>query len=215
MRAPRRRRHELGASRAEAHDAQMLTSSCAPITQLRSEKGGRSQAVLEREALDSQAGMLSGISRERSVRSNLYWFTEFCNSQCLSHFAAPFIVVRAETSVAESCKSTRFSEEGRRAGARPGSQEREETTSRGSHKNVRTSRPPGLRLGGPAPSPAPLPNGEGRRERGPRAAPALQRKAERARGAAHREVHIGSVGRVRMILPQVHLRKPCYDFSFL
>ena len=49
--------------------------------------------------------MLSGISRKRSIRSNLYWFTEFCNSQCLSHFAAPFIVVRAETSVAESCKA--------------------------------------------------------------------------------------------------------------
>ena len=25
----------------------------------------------------------------------------------------------------------------------------------------------------------------------------------------------GSVSRVQMILPQVHLRKPCYDFSFL
>ena len=47
--------------------------------------------------------MLSGISRKRRMRSNPYWFTEFCNSQCLSHFAAPFIVVRAETSVAESC----------------------------------------------------------------------------------------------------------------
>ena len=53
--------------------------------------------------VDTEAGMLSGISRERSIRSNPYWFTEFCNSQCLSHFAAPFIVVRAETSVAESC----------------------------------------------------------------------------------------------------------------
>ena len=49
--------------------------------------------------------MLSGISRKRSIRSNPYWFTEFCNSQCISHFAAPFIVVRAETSVAESCKT--------------------------------------------------------------------------------------------------------------
>ena len=47
--------------------------------------------------------MLSGISQKRSIRSSPYWFTEFCNSQCLSHFAAPFIVVRAETSVAESC----------------------------------------------------------------------------------------------------------------
>ena len=54
--------------------------------------------------VDTEAGMLSGISRKRSIRSNPYWFTEFCNSQCLSHFAAPFIVVRAETSVAESCK---------------------------------------------------------------------------------------------------------------
>ena len=55
--------------------------------------------------VDTEAGMLSGISQERSIRSNLYWFTEFCNSQCSSHFAAPFIVVRAETSVAESCNS--------------------------------------------------------------------------------------------------------------
>ena len=56
--------------------------------------------------VDTEAGMLSGISQERSIRSNPYWFTEFCNSQCLSHFAAPFIVVRAETSVAESCTKT-------------------------------------------------------------------------------------------------------------
>ena len=54
-------------------------------------------------SVDTEADMLSGISRKRSIRSNPYWFTEFCNSQCLSHFAAPFIVVRAETSVAESC----------------------------------------------------------------------------------------------------------------
>ena len=39
--------------------------------------------------VDTEAGMLSGISRERSIRSNPYWFTEFCNSQCSSHFAAP------------------------------------------------------------------------------------------------------------------------------
>ena len=53
---------------------------------------------------DTEAGMLSGVSRKRSIRSNPCWFTEFCKSQCLSHFAAPFIVVRAETSVAESCE---------------------------------------------------------------------------------------------------------------
>ena len=49
--------------------------------------------------------MLSGISRKRSIRSNPYWFTEFCNSQCLSHFAAPFIVVRAEASIADNTEN--------------------------------------------------------------------------------------------------------------
>ena len=57
-------------------------------------------------SVDTEAGMLSGISRKRSIRSNPCWFTEFCKSQCLSHFAAPFIVVRAETSIAESCKQS-------------------------------------------------------------------------------------------------------------
>ena len=52
--------------------------------------------------MDTEASMLSGISRKRSIRSSPYWFTESCNSQCLSHFAVPFIVARAETSIAES-----------------------------------------------------------------------------------------------------------------
>ena len=52
--------------------------------------------------------MLSGISRKRSMRSKSCWFAEFCNLQCLSHFAAPFIVVRAEASVAESCEVKSF-----------------------------------------------------------------------------------------------------------
>lgn len=54
-------------------------------------------------AVDTEAGTLPGVSRKRSIRSNVNWFAEFCNSQCLSHFAAPFIVVRAEASVAERC----------------------------------------------------------------------------------------------------------------
>ena len=55
------------------------------------------------KSIDTKAGMLSGISQKHKTRSKLFWFTEFCNSQRLSHFAAPFIVVRAETSIAESC----------------------------------------------------------------------------------------------------------------
>ena len=64
----------------------------------------RSLADFERKGVDTEAGILSGISRKRSVRSSPYWLTESCNSQCLSHFAAPFIIARAETSITESCK---------------------------------------------------------------------------------------------------------------
>ena len=70
-----------------------------------SEASGWRAHRLHESSADAEAGMLSGVSRKRSIRSNPCWFTEFCKSQCLSHFAAPFIVVRAETSVAESCNS--------------------------------------------------------------------------------------------------------------
>ena len=48
---------------------------------------------------DTEANMHSGITRKRNMRSTFCWFTESCNAQCLSQFAAPFIVVRAETSI--------------------------------------------------------------------------------------------------------------------
>ena len=67
--------------------------------------GGGEAEQRHEKRVDTEAGMLSGVSRKRSIRSNPCWFTEFCKSQCLSHFAAPFIVVRAETSVAESCEN--------------------------------------------------------------------------------------------------------------
>ena len=47
--------------------------------------------------------ILSGVTWKRSMRSAFYWFAEFCHSQCLSHFAASFIVTRAEASIAKSC----------------------------------------------------------------------------------------------------------------
>jgi hypothetical protein len=37
------------------------------------------------------------------MRSKIRWFTEFCNSHYVSHFAAFFIVARAKISVVESC----------------------------------------------------------------------------------------------------------------
>ena len=91
----------LHASRARAP---WCTNTSGRHCELQGQRlGARRQHETE---VDSEAGMLSGISRKRSIRSNPCWFTEFCKSQCLSHFAAPFIVVRAETSVAESCKGS-------------------------------------------------------------------------------------------------------------
>ena len=42
-------------------------------------------------------------TRERNMRSKIRWFTEFCNSHYVSHFAAFFIVARAKRSVVKSC----------------------------------------------------------------------------------------------------------------
>ena len=140
--------------------------------------------VLEWNWVDTEAGMLSGISQKRSIRSSPYWFTEFCNSQCLSHFAAPFIVVRAETSVAESCRTNSITEYERMVSKYP-------TAGR---KRITLPIPPCC----------------------PRVSqpghwcylfPSLRN--------SQWMVHNGLNGYVRMILPQVHLRKPCYDFSFL
>ena len=58
-------------------------------------------SVIKRE--DSEADRPSGMSRKHRIHSRFYWFTEFCNSQCLSHFAAPFISVQAKTFIAEGC----------------------------------------------------------------------------------------------------------------
>ena len=52
----------------------------------------------------TEAGILPGITQKCNMRSNIHWFTEFCNSQRLSHFAAFFIDAWAEISVAESCR---------------------------------------------------------------------------------------------------------------
>ena len=67
------------------------------------ETPGQPSCPRHEKKTDTEAGMLPGITRRHNIRSKFYWFSEFCNSQCLSHFAAPFIVAWAETSVAESC----------------------------------------------------------------------------------------------------------------
>ena len=143
--------------------------------------------------VDTEAGMLSGISRERSIRSNPYWFTEFCNSQCSSHFAAPFIVVRAETSVAESCNANMSC--GQPLWVICGNKRTEFEDTHGSrHKKGRRSDQ------GPLPSSI---------------CAGVSMLSPSPRRPSRKFVHNEASGCVRMILPQVHLRKPCYDFSFL
>ena len=52
-----------------------------------------------------EVDILPGGTWKCSMRSAFYWFAEFCHSQRLSHFAASFIVTRAEGSIAKSCKN--------------------------------------------------------------------------------------------------------------
>ena len=53
-------------------------------------------------ASNAQAGVPSGWSLGRNLRSKTRWFTGFCNSHHVSHFATFFIDARAEISVAGS-----------------------------------------------------------------------------------------------------------------
>ena len=51
-----------------------------------------------------EVDILPGVTRKCSMRSAFSWFSEFCHSRRLSHFAASFIVTRAEASIAKSCE---------------------------------------------------------------------------------------------------------------
>ena len=99
------RRRSVRCSPGEAHCIGCIKGSKLLGAQKRmSISSGKNRHQQHETEDDTEVGMLSGVSRKRRMRSNPCWFTEFCKSQCLSHFAAPFIVVQAETSVAESCK---------------------------------------------------------------------------------------------------------------
>ena len=142
---------------------------------------------LKQHRIDTEAGMLLGISQKHNMRSSPCRFTEFCNSQCLSHFAAPFIVVRTETSIAESCELHMAIAINRML---------HQATCDMQWQWERT----GMLLFIPsAPPPA-------RTCMGSKKHPHTHLTEEFTRVLLEH---------VRMILPQVHLRKPCYDFSFL
>ena len=66
-------------------------------------EGGHGKAAARGWASNAhEAGVPSGGSLGRNLRSKTRWFTGFCNSHHVSHFATFFIDARAEISVAES-----------------------------------------------------------------------------------------------------------------
>ena len=137
----------------------------------------------------------------RNLRSKTRWFTGFCNSHQVSHFATFFIDARAEISVAESrCCCTG---EGKVPRAEPAWGDR-----------------PGPRLSCSSslahPAPGYVVRSGARGQQRARVLPAALRACARPAGivfTCSRVVLL--LQESTMILPQVHLRKPCYDFSFL
>lgn len=127
----------------------------------------------------------------RNLRSKTRWFTGFCNSHQVSHFATFFIDARAEISVAES-RFDSFRDDS--VGRCPSESTRSVfrilgTSSAGVWLSPEEERRRGHKLLRPPPPPS-------------------------SRGVWTHSL-VGLVWASTMILPQVHLRKPCYDFSFL
>lgn len=192
---------------------------------------------------DTRPGMPRHWLPGRNVRSKVWWFTELCNSHYVSQFAAFFIVTRAERSTVESRQSfvighkhtTLFFSQSLSL-----ARERERTRKKGSvlffaslgswfffkwlfvqfkNKSVveRTKKSVALSLS--------LSKGEKKKERhqlflGFVCFPFLslslslkERERERKRKGSQSERVCFVI--TLMIPPQVHLRRPCYDFSFL
>lgn len=143
-----------------------------------------------------EAGVPSGGSLGRNLRSKTRWFTGFCNSHHVSHFATFFIDARAEISVAESHIFFHWPQHPTQALERL-------TGALALSCSLASSRAVFR----------PLTNAPERREG----------RGRWGRGGS-KHLPDSILSRVQrscfreattMILPQVHLRKPCYDFSFL
>ena len=138
----------------------------------------------------------------RNLRSKTRWFTGFCNSHQVSHFATFFIDARAEISIAEShslscCVVTAPRDV---VSNSPGA-----ALNSFGLLGARGRR--GLCL--PSGSSAthgrrPATGGEGK-----------MRSCQPPAGQINMFPGQTDCEHSTMILPQVHLRKPCYDFSFL
>ena len=141
--------------------------------------------LLKQCRIDTEASVLLGISQKHNMCSSPYRLTEFCNSQCLSHFAAPFIIARTETSIVENCKlflTTAFEYFNINFVWM--------TAVVGMNKYVFHFVQPITHW-------------------------YLQELQRLSPSRFHIKIEMNCSNYVRMILPQVHLRKPCYDFPFL
>lgn len=134
----------------------------------------------------------------RNLRSKTRWFTGFCNSHQVSHFATFFIDARAEISVAESRLDILKNTQLERRAPSPGLRTRNALIFYCSLAQIAPGfvSPPGFLLAGEG----------GSKEQAPLAHPRLFKTCSRV---------VLLLQASTMILPQVHLRKPCYDFSFL
>ena len=137
-----------------------------------------------------------GRTQERHLRSKIRWFTEFCNSHYLSQLAAFFIDAWAKRSTVKSCLLHFF--QAWEAGASARSDVKTRTV-------IRKTRA-----------------GQAKRPRGPSSLASDRHLTARADpwiwlGTVHRADNgvVAWMWLSVMILPQVHLRKPCYDFYFL
>lgn len=141
----------------------------------------------------------------RNLRSKTRWFTGFCNSHQVSHFATFFIDARAEISVAESRYGYKFCVAHCRCTVSGTARERHVVVFLGA-----------FNAGGSF-----LCREKQRDWLAPRCIPAQEAHDDERRvppssltkEQVHRSCCLCKVS--TMILPQVHLRKPCYDFSFL
>ena len=141
--------------------------------------------------------------------------SQFCNSHYVSHFAAFFIVARAKISIDKSCVFTILAD-------RRGCTQRCFLVGRGgTSSEPQVSRPanPKRRTAARVNAQCLRPARQDAAKR-PSKREHRWRVADRSRRLPRETGPKTQFARVRverpvMILPQVHLRKPCYDFSFL
>ena len=144
------------------------------------------------------------------MRSKFWWLTGFCNSHDVSHFAAFFIVVGAKTSVAESGLSFR--------------------TRRNAHISEEKWYLNQFAFKWNSPSLIPLQRSDKTKvpkhkvlkpvkhlhgKPSPKIFNSRDAKSADYSGFPEHSAQFVFFLFVVMILPQVHLRKPCYDFTFL